>query len=50
MFLCRVIQGFFNNVNSLGKAYVFEFADVDYIAVAFSSKGFLSIVMANFFP
>lgn len=50
LFFCRIIQGFFNNVNSLGKAYVFEFADVDYIGYAFSSKGFLSIVLANFFP
>jgi hypothetical protein len=50
MLCCRIIQGFFNNVNSLGKAFVFEFSDVDYIGYAFSSKGFLSIVLANFFP
>lgn len=34
----------------MGKAYVFEFADVDFIAMAFSSKGFLSIVLSNIFP
>lgn len=49
-FFCRCIQGFFNNVNSLGKAFVFEFCDVDFIALAFSSKGFLSIVLSKIFP
>ena len=34
----------------MGKAFVFEFADVDFIALAFSSKGFLSIVLSNVFP
>lgn len=50
IYFCRVLQGFFNNINSLGKTYVFEFADVDYIALAFSMKGFIAIVLANFFP
>ncbi len=50
IFFCRVLQGFFNNINSLGKTYVFEFADVDYISVAFSMKGFIAILLQNFFP
>ncbi len=37
-------------MNSLGKAYVFEFADVDYIQMAFSTTGFIDIVIANTFP
>lgn len=50
IFFCRVVQGFFNNVNSLGKSYVFEFCDVDLIKLAFSTKGFIAIVLSNFFP
>jgi hypothetical protein len=44
------LQGFFDNINSLGKAYVFEFSDIDYISIAFSIMGFLDIVIANAFP
>jgi hypothetical protein len=29
---------------------VFEFADIDYISLAFSIKGILDIVIANAFP
>jgi len=33
----------------LGKAYVFEFADVEFISMAFAAKGFFSIVLSNAF-
>ena len=48
-FFCRVIQGLFNNINSLGKAFIFEFVDVDFISMAFVAKGFFSIVLSNAF-
>jgi hypothetical protein len=46
----RVLQGFFDNINSVGKSFIFEFADRDYIELCFTFKGFAALIISNAFP
>ena len=46
----RVLQGLFDVLNSVGKSFVFEFCDMDYIKICFTLKGFIAIVMGNAIP
>lgn len=50
VYFCRILQGLFDTLNSIGKSYVFEFCDVDYLELSFTTKGFVAIVMGNVFP
>lgn len=50
IFFCRVLQGFFDVLNSVGKSFVFEFCDVDYIQFCFTFKGIVAILMGNLIP
>jgi MFS family permease len=50
VYFARVLQGFFDNINSVGKSFIFEFADRDYIEICFTFKGFAALVCGNVFP
>lgn len=50
IFFCRVLQGLFDVLNSVGKSFTFEFCDVDYIQICFTIKGFVALVMGNIIP
>lgn len=49
-YFCRVLQGLFDVLNSVGKSFTFEFCDVDYLQICFTIKGLVALVMGNVIP
>lgn len=49
-YFCRVLQGLFDVLNSVGKSFTFEFCDIDYIQICFTIKGLVALVMGNVIP
>ncbi len=50
VYFARLLMGFFDNINSVGKSFIYEFADRDYSDFCFTFKGFAALVISNIFP
>lgn len=50
VYFARLLMGFFDNINSVGKSFIYEFADRDYSDFCFTFKGFAALIISNIFP